>query len=186
MSDTERGLINRMVAGLCEGVQQSDSAWFAPLCISVTGVRFDADAGYYLFRDPEHWLSENMRARCNGLPVLAGADPGPMNSSEFGKRCIGVVAAAYVDNDSLMCIARIANDSALRIIAAGAYDSRLTAHFDNDAPAIDIDDCKLVIEPAPRYLSHISIVPQDSVPFEYGFTIVNKAFGTQKQKELCI
>jgi hypothetical protein len=184
MITDERELINRMAAGLCDGVQEHSGAHFVPLCITPTGVRWNADAGYFEFRDPAHWLNDNMLARVIGLPVLGGADPGAMDSDDFGRRCIGTVVAAYVDSNSLMCIARIANDYAIRIIESGAYDTRVTVHFNNDAPAIDIDTDKLVIEPPPRYLSHISIVPKDSVEFEYGFAIIHRAF--QHQQELRI
>jgi hypothetical protein len=175
MLTDERELINRMASGLCEGVQQHDSAWFAPLCISVTGVRWNEGAGYHEYRDAAIWLSPNMQSRVIGLPILAGADPGPMNSNEFGKRCIGTIVSAYTKDSALWAVARIANDSALRVIESGNFDSRLTAHFDNAAASIDLDDGKLIVEPMPRYLSHVSIVPKDSVEFEYGFVIVHKS-----------
>jgi hypothetical protein len=182
MITDERELINRMAAGLCDGVQEHSGAHFVPLCISSTGVRWNADAGYFEFRDPAHWLKDNMLARVIGLPVLGGADPGPMDSNDFGKRCIGTVVHAYVDGAALMAIARIANDHALRIIESGDFDSRLTAHFNDGARAVDIDTDKLVIEPMPRYLSHLSLVPKDSVEFEYGFVIIHKAFKTQQEE----
>jgi hypothetical protein len=172
---TVRDVINALADGSLDGVREWNGAWFAAMLISPVGVRWNEAAGYFEYRDGGIWLSEHMQARCIGLPVLAGADPGPMDSNDFGKRCIGTVVAAYVDSNSLMCVARICNDSILRIIQSGAYDTRITAHFNSDAPAIDIALCRMIIEPAPRYLSHISIVPRDSVEFEYGFVIVHKS-----------
>lgn len=62
----------------------------------------------------------------------------------------------------------------MRIIATGAFDCRLTAVFDDEAGLVDLDEGRLICEPVPRYLSHISIVPEGEVEFELGFTIVNK------------
>jgi hypothetical protein len=180
----ERALINRMAAGLCEGVQEHDSAFFAPLVLTPTGVRWNEGAGYHEYRDADIWLSPNMQSRVIGLPILARADPGPMDSDDFGRRCIGTIVSAYAADGELRAVGRICNESMLRVIQSGEYETRLTAHFDNAAAAVDIDTDKLVIEPPPRYLSHVSIVPKDSVEFEYGFVIIHKAF--QPQQELRI
>ncbi|HEY8007139.1 MAG TPA: hypothetical protein VIE66_10175 [Methylocella sp.] len=182
MITNERELINRMAAGLAEGVQQCDSAFFALLCISPVGVRWNEAAQYFEYRDPSIWLSEHMQARCIGLPVLGGASAEPMDSHDFGRRCVGTIVASYAVDGALMAVARIANDSALRVIESGAYDTRITTHFDNEASSVDINHRKLIIEPPPRYLSHLSLVPRDSVEFEFGFTVIHKAFEELQQE----
>jgi hypothetical protein len=114
-----------------------------------------------------------MRARVTGLPLIGGAIDGPLNGSEFNKRMVGIVVASYVKDGALMAIARVCNDHALRIIQSGAFDTRIAAVFDDDAASVDVEGGRMCVEPPPRYLSHLSLVPEGSIEFEFGFTLVN-------------
>jgi hypothetical protein len=170
---TERAVIRSMVEGILEGPQTYAGVWFAPLTISVVGVRWNSDAGYYEFRDPAEWLGDRMQARVIGLPLIGGAIDGSLNSFEFNKRALGTIVASYVKDNTLMAIVRVCNDHALRIILSGAFDTRIAAVFDDEAASVDVGGGRMCVEPPPRFLSHLSLVPEGAVEFEFGFTLVN-------------
>jgi hypothetical protein len=95
-----------------------------------------------------------MRLRVQGLPVAGGLLAKELDSSEFSRRIVGTIVHAYPADGALMGIARICNDSALRVVQSGAFDTRLVATFDDDAAEIDVNEGRMLIEPPARYLSH--------------------------------
>jgi hypothetical protein len=134
----------------------------------------------------ESLILEYMEARVSEL--LAQGDVAPTSKlianvradaawaaerAEFDKRAVGIVVASYVKDNALMGIVRICNDHALRVIQSGAFETRLAAVFDDDAASVDVDAGRMCVEPPPRYLSHLSLVPEGAVEFEFGFTLVN-------------
>jgi hypothetical protein len=122
-----------------------------------------------------------MMARVSGLPVLAGMPDGEIDSKEFCRRVVGMVVHAFAEDEAkpsglaLMSVCRICNDSALRAIQSGKFETRLTATFDSDeAAGIDINEGRMIVEPKPQYISHVSLVPEGAFEFEFGLTLTNK------------
>jgi hypothetical protein len=172
---TERDIILSIADGTLHGVTEYGGTWFAALKLSPVGVRWNPDGPYFEYRDKAVWLSPDMMARVIGLPLLAGMPDGEIDSAEFTRRIVGMVAHAFAADDALMSVCRICNDSALRAIQSGKFETRLTATFDSDdAAGIDINEGRLICEPKPRYISHISLVPEGAFEFEFGLTLTNK------------
>ena len=166
---TERTIVNDMISGVLQGPVEFSGICLAPLLVSPTGCRFDGES--YVYRDPSTWLSERMTERMAGVPLLGGADgDGPVSGSAVIKRMIGVCMQGYIKGTELWCVARIANDFAWRLIKAGAAETRVSVAFD-ELPSIDIDEGNLIVEPAPRYMNHLCLVPLGSDEFEFGFSV---------------
>ena len=68
--------------------------------------------------DPAIWLSQEMIARCAGLPVIVAHPPGgTLDGDELAQRIIGTIVFSFVRGDELWGVARIIDDDTARALA---------------------------------------------------------------------
>jgi hypothetical protein len=116
--------------GIIEGAVASPTPWqnssYVALRLSGTGVAYRLSLNEYVYRSPDIWLSAELQRRLLGVPIIIEHAPGGLMTSQyFGERCVGFVAASYVNDDerSLWGIARILDSNAIKIIEAGLFDT---------------------------------------------------------------
>jgi hypothetical protein len=103
---------------------------FVALRLSGTGVAYRASIKEYVFRDPNIWLTDEMRRRFLGLPVIVEHPPsGEMTSKDFGDSAVGLVVVTFVRDEELWGVARIVDSSAAKFIAEGVFDTSPAVAF---------------------------------------------------------
>jgi hypothetical protein len=156
----ELQVAERIADGTLPSPQQFGASWYWAIRISGTGAAWRASEGEFVWREPEIWLTPEMRNRAAALPVLIDHPAsGTLNSPEFAARCVGVTTYAYVRGDELWAIARVLDAGANEILLAGAYeDSSPAVTFAPGTGArIEIAGKPLLLEPEPLLFCHIAL-----------------------------
>jgi colicin import membrane protein len=135
---------------------------YVALRLSGTGVAYRVSIKEYVFRDPKIWLSDEMRRRFLGVPVVVEHPPsGVMTSRDFGDSAVGIVVHAYVRDEDLWGVARIVDAAAAKLIAEGLFDTSPSVVFDGDAGAfVDLPDGsgRMLVEAPPTFIDHVALV----------------------------
>ena len=148
----ELQVAERIANGDLPSPQEFGNSTYWAIRISGTGAAWRASEGEFVWREPEIWLTPEMRSRAAALPVLIDHPAsGTLNSPEFAARCVGVTTYAYVRGDELWAIARVLDAGANEILLAGAYeDSSPAVIFAPGTGArIEIDGKRFDLEPEP-------------------------------------
>lgn len=75
----------------------------------------------YVWRPPEHYLSDDFLARCNGLAVIwIHPENEMMSSADFKERNIGSIMLPYIKGEEVWGIAKIYDEDALKQMAIAA------------------------------------------------------------------
>jgi colicin import membrane protein len=135
---------------------------YVALRLSGTGVAYRASLKEYVFRDPALWLTDEMRRRFIGVPVVVEHPPsGVMTSRDFGDTAVGIVVHAFVRDEELWGVARIVDAAAAKLIAADLFDTSPSVVFDGDAGAfVDLPggSRRLLVEAVPAFIDHVALI----------------------------
>jgi colicin import membrane protein len=144
MAVTELDTALAVASGASPSPTRLRNSDYVALRLSGTGVAFRASLKEFVFRDPDIWLTDEMRRRFLGLPVVVEHPPsGEMTSRDFGDSAVGVVVATYVRDDELWGVARVVDAAAAAMISEGVFDTSPSVVFDGDAGAF-VDHVALV------------------------------------------
>ncbi|MEJ0093149.1 MAG: DUF2213 domain-containing protein [Methylocella sp.] len=133
---------------------------YVALRLSGTGCAYRPSLSEYVFRDPDVWLSDEMRRRVLGLPVVIEhpAD-NALTSRFFGERSVGMVVHSFVRNDELWGVARVLDSTACSMIAGGMFDTSPGVLLEPGASAtVDIDGIPMIVEGEPLLIDHLALV----------------------------
>lgn len=130
--------------------------------ISGTGLAYRAGKDEYAWRSPEEYLSEEMQARCNGLPVVWEHPEGDsLTSEDFAARSIGTVMLPFVKGTELWGVARILDAGAIKIMSEGGTSTSPGVVLKADASTtLKLEDgSNLLVEGSPFLFDHIAVLP---------------------------
>jgi colicin import membrane protein len=151
--------------GVRDGVLASPTPFgnsqYVALRVSGTGCAYRASLKEFTWRPPEIWLSDEMIARCNGLPIIIGHPGGAlMTSKDFGQRIVGIVVLAYTKDEELWGVARVLDETAAKLIEQGKFDSSPAVLFPEGRVGvyIDVDGDKLLVEGEPQFVDHVGLI----------------------------
>lgn len=156
----ELGLARAIAAGELTSPQKFKNFWLFDMRITGTGVAYRPKINEFVYRRPEHYLTEDYLARCNGLPViLMHPEKAVLDSQEFSDRVIGSMMLPYVKENEVWGIARIYDDAA----AAMMIDRKLSTspsvvlrNADNAKMKLE-DGSTLLIEGKPALMDHLAV-----------------------------
>jgi len=121
----EVGIARAIAAGELSSPQYYGTFWLFAIRITGTGTAFRPMLSEIVYRPPEHYLTEDFLARCNGLPVILEHpesnkknDSGMLNTKEYKKRVIGAIMLSYIVGNEVWGIARINDDNAAKLMLA--------------------------------------------------------------------
>lgn len=146
--------------GTLPSPQQFGASWYWAIRISGTGAAWREGVGEFCWREPAVWLTPEMCIRATSLPVLVDhPEAGTLNSPEFAMRCVGVTVFGFIKGDELWGVARILDNGANEILAAGAYaDTSPAVTFAPGSGArIEIDGKPCLVEPEPMIIDHVAL-----------------------------
>lgn len=156
----ELGLARAIAAGELTSPQKFKNFWLFDMRITGTGVAYRPKINEFVYRRPEHYLTADYLARCNGLPViLMHPDKAVLDSQEFSDRVIGSMMLPYIKENEVWGIARIYDDAA----AAMMIDRKLSTspsvvlrNADNAKMKLE-DGSTLLIEGKPALMDHLAV-----------------------------
>ena len=163
---TERTIVRALAAGLASPYEYCGSTFFTAQ-FSTTGVVYSPERAAYIYRDKEVWLSPHMCARVSGLPLLLGHPlDGLVDADSFAERVIGLVQIAFPKDDALMCVCRVIG----KLTMPARYETMPACLFNDEWPLAIVAGERMLLEPPPKYISHLSITPVGDEPL--GVTVV--------------
>lgn len=156
----ELGLARAMATGELTSPQRFKNFWLFDMRITGTGVAYRPKINEFVYRRPEHYLTDDYLARCMGLPVIMmHPELAVLDSDEFSDRVVGSMMLPYIKESEVWGIARIYDDAA----AAMMRDKKLSTspsvvlrNTDNSKMKLE-DGSTLLIEGKPALMDHLAI-----------------------------
>lgn len=132
------------------------------LRITGTGMSFREGSKEYVIRKPEHYLTDEFLARCNGLIViLEHPEKQAVDSAEFSARIIGTIVLPYIKGNEVWGIAKIYDAAAAKMMAEHQLSTSPSVVFKkgNGNESMELEGGNhLLIEGKPSLLDHLAIV----------------------------
>lgn len=133
--------------------------------ITGTGTAYRSALDEFVYRPPEHYLTDEFLQRCAGLAVIyEHPEKSTLNSEEFADRAIGSVMFAYIKDDEVWGVAKIYDSNAIAEMSdpEKKMSTSPTVVFRNveDNSTIELDNGKaILIEGKPSLLDHVAVCP---------------------------
>ena len=157
----ELGVARAIADGRLTSPQRYENVWLFAIRITGTDVAFRPKAEEFVLRKPEHYLTEEFLARCNGLPVIFRHPASALlNSEEFSNRVVGTVFLPYIAGDEVWAVAKIYVDDVAQMMKKGELSTSPGVNFADfsvNAKMTIADGSKVLIEGKPSLLDHIAI-----------------------------
>ena len=165
LSMTETEAAQAMVAGEISSPHRFENMTMFNIRITGTGVSYRSGIDEFVWRDPQHYMSDEFLQRCMGLPVIMEhPDKATLNSDEFEDRVIGTVMLPYLvpEAGEVWAIARVYDDEAIKMMSdpESPMSTSPTVVFrgQNTNATLQMEDgTAILIEGKPRLLDHIAV-----------------------------
>ena len=160
----ELGLARAIAAGELTSPQRYQNVWLFALRITGTGYAYRSALNEFTYRRPEHYLTDDYLARCNGLAViLMHPKKATLDSKEFSDRVVGAMMLPYIDHpkSEVWGIARIYDDEAAAMMLdktkpLSTSPTVVLRKTDNTKMKLE-DGSTLIIEGKPTLMDHLAI-----------------------------
>ena len=159
----ELDVARAMVDGRLPSPQRIEGMSLWAIRISGTGMAYRRGISEYVWRGEDIYLSAEMLARCNGLPVIwEHPAEKSLNSKEWGARSIGAIMLPYIKHDEkeLWGIARIYDDTAIKLLESEKLSTSPGVVFSDPHvnSKMDLGEGEvLLIEGSPSLIDHICV-----------------------------
>ena len=188
----ELDVARKIQSGELSSPQRFANVWLFDIRITGTGTAYRTKGDEFTYRPPEHYMTDEFIARCNGLPVIwEHPDKGVLNSNEFNDRMIGTVFLPYLKHEEkeVWGIVKIFDDSAANEMRENQLSTSPTVVFtkiDGNSIITIEDGTKVLIEGNPSLLDHVAICSVgvwDKGGDPSGVVSDSVNFGAQKMSE---
>ena len=156
----ELGLARAMASGELTSPQHFKNFWLFDMRITGTGVAYRSALNEFVYRRPEHYLTDDYLTRCNGLPVIMmHPKKATLDSKEFNDRVVGGMMLPYIKENEVWGIARIYDDAAADMMLKNKLStspSVILRTTDNAKMKLE-DGSTLLIEGKPALMDHLAI-----------------------------
>lgn len=156
---TELDIAKAIRAGELGSPQQYENLWLFDVRVTGTGTAYRKAHDEYVYRAPEHFLTDEFVERCNGLPLIFEHPSTLLTTEEFRNRSIGTVILPYIKGDEVWGIAKVFDEDAAKLMMT-THASTSPAVMFRDADStetIQIDGKTVLIEGKPSLLDHLAI-----------------------------
>lgn len=153
-----------IMSGGLTSPQQFMNIWLFDMRITGTGMSFRNKHKEFVVRNPEHYLTPDFLARCNGLAVIVEHPPeATLDTDEYRDRVVGSIMLPYIKGDEVWGIAKIQDEACAMMLTdpnrKAEYSTSPTVVFrksDGNTSHV-IDGQKILIEGKPSFLDHLAI-----------------------------
>jgi 8-oxo-dGTP pyrophosphatase MutT (NUDIX family) len=164
LSMHELGVATAIAVGRLTSPQRYENMWLFALRITGTDTAYRRKRDEFVYRPPEHYLTDEFLARCNGLTVTYLHPPKSLlNSEEFAERVVGSVLLPYIDGDEVWGIAKIYDDHVAALMEEKTLSTSPAVFFGepgvNKKMTLE-NGSTLLIEGKPSLLDHLAICEQ--------------------------
>lgn len=130
--------------------------------ITGTGVSYRPALNEYVYRKPEHYLTDRFLQRCNGLPVIwQHPKKSLLTSKEFGDRIVGTVFLPFIREDEVWAVVKIFDAEAIQILNTEQMSTSPAVLLEPGSAVKETTKGeRLLIEEKPKLLDHIAICEQ--------------------------
>ena len=149
--------------------QQFGNSALVALRITGTGVAARPRHDEFVHRASEVWLTERMKRRCLGLPiVLEHPESGTLDADSFRASVVGIVVVVYARSDELWAIGRFFDgalaDEISRPDGRLSWDtSPAVAFLPGETTKLQLaDGSTLLVEGEPTHIDHLALVTSDA------------------------
>ena len=114
----------------------------------------------FVYRRPEHYLTDEFLARCAGLTVIMmHPKKSVMDSDEFNARAVGAVMLPYIKGDEVWSVAKVYDDVANRLLASYPMSTSpaVVLSGSGDQKITTEDGRNIIVEGKPSLLDHLAI-----------------------------
>lgn len=163
LSMDELGVARAIADGALTSPQKYHNVWLFDMRITGTGVAYRSNVDEFVYRKPEHYLTEEFLSRCNGLPVIWLHPKGKgvfLDSREFTDRIVGTMMLPYIKGQEVWGVAKVYDESAVKLMMKGPTSTSpavLLRGRGNDSKMTLEDGTTLLIEGKPSLLDHLAI-----------------------------
>jgi hypothetical protein len=127
--------------------------------ITGTGVSYRPTLNEYVYRKPEHYLTERFLQRCNGLPVIwQHPDKTMLTSDEFNDRVVGTTFLPFIRGDEVWAVVKIFDAGAIQSLQETQMSTSPAVLLEQGSITKKLPDgTKLLVEEKASLLDHIAI-----------------------------
>lgn len=162
--DTELKAAELIKQGVLPSPYKYGNITLFALRVTGTGVAYRSSIEEFVFRKPELYLNDEFLARCNGLPViLEHPDRAVLDSDEFSNRVIGTLMLPYISGNDVWSIARIYDDSAIKMMTENQMSTSPSVVFNSKSENENLslsDGNSLLVEGKPYLIDHLAVCVQ--------------------------
>lgn len=160
----ELGVAQAIRDGHLTSPQRYGNLALVAMRITGTGLAYREGLKEHVWRDPKLYLTERFLERCQGLPVIVEHPKAKvLDSAEFADRVVGTIMLPYVKENEVWGIAKILDESTIRMIEAHRLSTSPAVVF-SEPTANQTKRTKngelLLIEGKPALLDHLAICEQ--------------------------
>lgn len=155
----ELGVARAIADGRLPSPQVYENVHLWAMRISGTELAFRPKHEEFTVRSPEHWLTPDALARCNGLPVVfRHPKKAVLDSDEFSNRIVGTIFLPYVAGNEVWGIAKVYDEDANQLMDGMSTSPGVNFRdFSVNAKLKLEDGSKVLIEGKPSLVDHVAI-----------------------------
>ena len=130
--------------------------WLLDMRISGTGFAYREKSDSYVLRPADDYLTDDVMAMCNGLPVIVEHPENPIDGVTEDSHTIGSVFYPYIKGTEIWAITKIWDEQAIQAIVDNEFST--SCSFRAGSETIDVDGTEIKKDLPPQSANHVAIL----------------------------
>lgn len=135
------------------------SYWLLDLRITGTGFAYREKADSYILRPADDYLTDDVLAMCNGLPVIVEHPENPLDGVTEDSYTIGSVFLPYIKGDEIWGVCKIWSEQAMEAIEQNDFST--SCSFRAGTQNITVNDTEVKKDLSPQSANHVAILQEN-------------------------
>ena len=135
------------------------SYWLLDLRITGTGFAYREKADSYILRPADDYLTDDVLAMCNGLPVIVEHPENPLDGVTEDSYTIGSVFLPYIKGNEIWGVCKIWNEQAMEAIEQNNFST--SCSFRAGTQNITVNDTEVKKDLSPQSANHVAILQEN-------------------------
>ena len=130
--------------------------WLLDMRISGTGFAYREKSDSYILRSADDYLTDDVLAMCNGLPVIVEHPENPIEGVTEDSHTIGTVFYPYIKGIEIWAITKIWDEQAIQAIIDNEFST--SCSFRAGSVTITVDGSEIKKDLPPQSANHVAIL----------------------------